>query len=64
MQRLYKWVKVYAPYATDRYEAELKEVRRENLKLTLPFSLEKIRFHSLFPFYGHFSAAFKHKLLI
>ena len=33
MQSLYKWVKVYAPDATDRYEAELKEVRRENLTL-------------------------------
>ena len=33
VQSLYKWVKVYAPNATDRYEAELKEVRRENLKL-------------------------------
>ncbi len=33
VQSLYKWVKVYAPDATDRYEAELKEVRRENLKL-------------------------------
>ncbi len=33
MQSLYKWVKVYAPNATDRYEADLKEVRRENLTL-------------------------------
>ena len=33
MQSLYKWVKMYAPDATDRYEAELKEVRRENLTL-------------------------------
>ena len=33
VQSLYKWVKVYAPNATDRYEAELKEVRRENLQL-------------------------------
>ena len=33
VQSLYKWVKVYAPNATDRYEAELKEVRRENLTL-------------------------------
>jgi len=32
-QSLDKWVKVYAPNATDRYEAELKEVRRENLTL-------------------------------
>ncbi len=33
VQSLYKWVKAYAPDATDRYEAELKEVRRENLTL-------------------------------
>ena len=33
VESLYKWVKVYSPNATDRYEAELKEVRRENLKL-------------------------------
>ena len=33
VQSLYKWVKVSGPNATDRYEAELKEVRRENLKL-------------------------------
>ncbi len=33
VQSLYKWVKAYAPDASDRYEAELKEVRRENLKL-------------------------------
>jgi transposase len=33
VQSLYKWVKVYSPNATDRYEAEIKEVRRENLKL-------------------------------
>ena len=33
VQSLYKSVKVYSPNATDRYEAELKEVRRENLKL-------------------------------
>ena len=32
-QSLYKWAKVYAPNVTDRYEAELKEVQRENLKL-------------------------------
>ncbi|MCA9469970.1 MAG: transposase [Nitrospira sp.] len=31
VQSLYKWVKVYAPNAADRYEAELKEVRHENL---------------------------------
>lgn len=34
LQSLYSWVKKYSPSATDRYEAELKEVRRENLKLT------------------------------
>ena len=33
VQSLYKWVKVYSPNATDRFEAELKEVRRENLTL-------------------------------
>ncbi|OOZ37984.1 transposase [Solemya pervernicosa gill symbiont] len=33
VQSLYKWVKAYAPNATDRYEAEIKEVRREKLKL-------------------------------
>ncbi len=33
VQSLYKWVKGYSPHATDRDEAELKEVRRENLKL-------------------------------
>ena len=33
IQSLYKWVKEYSPNAIDRYEAELKEVRRENLKL-------------------------------
>lgn len=33
VQSLYKWVKQYSPSATDRYEAELKDVRRENLKL-------------------------------
>jgi transposase len=33
VQSLYKWGKVYSPNATDRYEAELKEVRRENLTL-------------------------------
>jgi transposase len=33
VQSLYKWVKDYSPNSTDRYEAELKEVRRENLKL-------------------------------
>ncbi len=38
VQSLYKWVKVYAPNATDRYEVELKEVRRENLKLKADLS--------------------------
>ena len=33
VQSLYKWVKAYSPDATDRYEVELKEVRRENLGL-------------------------------
>lgn len=33
IQSLYKWVKEYSPNSSDRYEAELKEVRRENLKL-------------------------------
>ena len=33
VQSLYKWVKAYSPNTTDRYEAEIKEVRRENLKL-------------------------------
>ncbi len=33
VQSLYKWVKVYSPNVSDRYEAELKEVRRENLTL-------------------------------
>ena len=39
VQSLYKWVKVYSPNATDRYEAELKEVRRE--KLTLKAELRR-----------------------
>ncbi|MCA9497723.1 MAG: transposase [Nitrospira sp.] len=33
VQRLYMLVKVYSPNATDRYEAELKEVRPEHLTL-------------------------------
>mgnify|MGYP003402037742 CR=1 FL=1 len=33
MQSLYKWGKVSGPNATEQYEAERKEVRRENLKL-------------------------------
>lgn len=32
-QSLYKWVKENSPNVADRYEAELREVRRENLKL-------------------------------
>jgi transposase len=32
-QSLYKWVKDYSPNPIARYEAELKEVRRENLRL-------------------------------
>ncbi len=38
VQSLYKWVKVYSPNATDRYEVELKEVRRENLTLKADLS--------------------------
>jgi len=33
VQSLYKWTKMYGPNPTERYETELKEVRRENLKL-------------------------------
>ena len=33
VQSLYKWERAYSPNVTDRYEAEIKEVRRENLKL-------------------------------
>lgn len=33
VQSLYKWVKAYSPNPTERYEAEINEVRRENLKL-------------------------------
>lgn len=32
-QSLYKWVKACAPNEKDRYEAEIREVRKENLKL-------------------------------
>jgi len=32
VQSLYKWVKTYLPSATDKYEEEIKEVRREKLK--------------------------------
>ncbi|MCA9458432.1 MAG: transposase [Nitrospira sp.] len=38
VQSLYKWVKVYSPNATDRYEAEIKEVRRENLTVKAELS--------------------------
>lgn len=30
---LYIWVKLYSPTSIERYEAELKEIRRENYKL-------------------------------
>ena len=33
VQSLYKWVKDHSPNPVQRYEAELKEVRRENLRL-------------------------------
>jgi transposase len=33
VQSLYKCIKAYAPNATDRYEAEIKGIGRENLKL-------------------------------
>ena len=33
VQSWYKWGKVDSPNAIDRFEAELKEVRRENLTL-------------------------------
>lgn len=32
-QSLYKWVKACAPDEKERYEAEIREVRRENLRL-------------------------------
>ena len=32
-QSLYKWIKACAPDEKDRFEAEIREVRRENLKL-------------------------------
>lgn len=32
-QSLYKWVKACAPNEKDRYESEIREVRKENLKL-------------------------------
>lgn len=32
-QSLYKWIKACAPDEKERFEAEIKEVRRENLKL-------------------------------
>jgi transposase len=33
VQSLYKWVREHSPNVADRYELELKEVRRENLQL-------------------------------
>ncbi len=39
-QSLYKWLKDYSPNPVQRYEAELKEVRRENLRLFI-FTLRK-----------------------
>lgn len=32
-QSLYKWVKISSPDEKDRFEAEIREVRKENLKL-------------------------------
>lgn len=32
-QSLYKWLKAYAPDEKDRYEAEIREVKKENLRL-------------------------------
>jgi len=32
-QSLYKWVKLCSPNEKDRFEAEIREVRKENLKL-------------------------------
>ncbi len=32
-QSLYKWIKVCAPDEKERFEAEIREVRRENLRL-------------------------------
>ncbi len=32
-QSLYKWVKACEPDEKDRFEAEIREIRRENLKL-------------------------------
>lgn len=33
VQSLYKWIKVCAPDEKERFEAEIREVRRENLRL-------------------------------
>ena len=33
VQSLYKWIKACAPDENERFEAEIREVRRENLKL-------------------------------
>ena len=32
-QSLYKWIKVFAPDEKERFEVEIREVRRENLRL-------------------------------
>ncbi len=40
-QSLYKWLKDYSPNSVQRYEAELKEVRRENLRLKAEFQRAK-----------------------
>ena len=33
IQSLYKWIKQYSPDATERVEEELREVRKDNLRL-------------------------------
>jgi transposase len=33
VQSLYKWIKVYSPGATERYESELKQIKKEKLQL-------------------------------
>ncbi len=33
VQSLYKWIKAYSPDGTQRIEAELKEIKQDNLKL-------------------------------
>lgn len=32
-QSLYKWLKAYSPDEKDRYEAEIRELRKQNLQL-------------------------------